>query len=85
MKFTLTVVATISLAALQANAYSTELDTLYGTFCSDTAQAAYDPSDDTVTGDLYTDNSPFQYVTGFALGSQLQQGATSSTCFAQSY
>jgi hypothetical protein len=30
MKFTLTVVATISLAALQANAYSTALDTFYG-------------------------------------------------------
>jgi len=85
MKFALTVVATISLAALQANAYSADLETFYGKFCSSTAQAAYDPSDSSVTGDLYTDNSPFQYVTGFALGSQLQQYATTSTCFAQSY
>jgi len=85
MKFALTIVATISLAALQANAYSTGLEKIYGYICSSEAQAYYDPTDTSNTYTIYTDNSPFQFVTGFALGEQLQQWATTSTCFNQAY
>jgi len=85
MKFALSIVATISLAALQANAYSTGLETIYGYVCSSEAQVEYDPTDSSATSTLYTDNSIWQFVTGFALGEQLQQGATTSTCFSQAY
>jgi len=68
MKFALSIVATISLAALQANAYSTGLEEIYGYVCSTEAQDEYDPTDSSATSTLYTDNSLWQFVTGFALG-----------------
>jgi len=68
MKFALSIVATISLAALQANAYSAGLTAVYAYACSPHAQVEYDPTDSTATNTLYTDNSIWQSVTGFALG-----------------
>lgn len=59
MKFALSIVATISLAALQANAYSSGLQTIYGYLCSSEAQVEYDPTDSSATSTLYTDNSPW--------------------------
>lgn len=32
---------------------------------------------------VYNDNSPFQFVTGFALGTQVDPLTTESTCFGQ--
>ena len=32
---------------------------------------------------VYNDNSPFQFVTGFALGTQVDPKTTESTCFGQ--
>ena len=89
MKFVLKIVATICLGALfhatPTVAYSTGLTALYGLVCADYAQMSNDPTGATTSSLLYTDNSPFQFVTGFALGEQVQAGATISTCFGQSY
>ncbi len=44
-----------------------------------------DPTGAVASVSLYADNSPFQFLTGFALGEQVQAGATTSTCFGQAY
>jgi hypothetical protein len=35
------------------------------------------------TTEVYNDNSPFQFVTGFALGTQVDPLTTESTCYGQ--
>ena len=75
----LTVAAT---TAAVTNGYSVTLHNLYAGFCQETTQSSL-ASDGTSSGALFTDNSPFQFVTGFALGTQVQQNVTESDCFIQ--
>lgn len=94
MKFALKVVAFVSLAATQAFAAITTIDDIYSLICDSNIQYqcasgtdCYDETNSVSydTTALYTDASPFQWITGFALGQQKEANVTDSTCFGQSY
>jgi hypothetical protein len=94
MKFALKVVAIASLAVTQAIGAITSASDIYSLICSSNIQYqcasgtdCYDETNDVSydTTALYTDASPFQWITGFALGQQKEANVTDSTCFGQSY
>lgn len=83
MKLTL-LAATLSLIGYATATYSANLETIYGYMCKPHAQMEKQ-SDGTAVATLYTDNSIFQLVTGYALGTQVDQNVTDSTCFGQAW
>lgn len=64
--------------------YSTGLADLYGMVCQDNNQSRL-MANLTAGGQLFYDNSPFQFITGYALGTQVQANVTDSTCFGQAW
>lgn len=84
--------AIVALTGIANAAYSANLQSLYGYVCESNAQKAnlvYDattnPPSYTSGSTLYTDNSIYQILTGFALGTQVEQNVTDSTCFGQAW
>ena len=80
MKFALATVATLSLIGLAQTqvtyvTFPAALNTFFLNFCTSNTQT------DLSSTTLYTDASPFQFMTGFALGAQASMNDTSSTCF----
>ena len=83
MKLTIALSA-IALACVgTVNAYSANLDGLYGLVCATHAQAEATSASGATGTDLFTDTSIFQVITGYALGTQVEQNVTESTCFIQ--
>jgi hypothetical protein len=65
--------------------YSDDLMDVYALLCDAHTQVE-DLSGTTSSSSLpYTDNSPFQFITGYVLGAQSDQNITDSTCFPQAY
>jgi hypothetical protein len=83
MKITLAL-AVLSLAGYASATYSDNLKTLYGYVCDEYEQMSmYTAGDSTAPESLYSDNSIFQMITGYNLGTQVERGVTTSTCFGQ--
>lgn len=73
-----TVLATISMVSFQTNAISAEVAALYAAVCETNTL-----KDATDTNTVIADASPMQFLTGFALGTQVEPKNTGSTCFTQ--
>jgi hypothetical protein len=78
----------VGFASANTYTYSDNLKALYGIICTPHDQKI-DLNYDAVTkvytdsGSKYIDNSIFQFVTGYSLGTLAQQNITGSSCFVQ--
>ena len=83
MKLTLAL-AVLSLAGYASATYSANLQALYAFVCDNNEQMSmHTAGDSTAPVSLYSDNSVFQMITGYNLGTQVERGVTDSTCFGQ--
>ena len=80
MKLALSVISAVAMVGLsQAQTVVTPgLSSIYNLICASNTQQ------DQYGNVLFIDDSPFQFLTGYALGAQTQQFNTNSTCFLQS-
>lgn len=84
MKLTLVLATALTFAGYATATYSVDLTTLYSMVCAPNDQMSLH-TDGTAATSLYADNSFFQLVTGYALGTQVEQNVTDSTCFQQAW
>ena len=83
MKSIFVALATIALVGTQVNAVVYDyaiFNDLFALVCADVTQT--DGAATPIT--MYSDNSIFQVITGFGLGTQVEPTNTGSSCFTQS-